>query len=157
MPTNLENSAVTTRWKMSVIIPIPKVNAKECSNYCTIALISYASKVKVKVKSLSRVRLFVIPWTVAHQAPPSTGFSRQEYWSGLPFPYPGDLPEPGIEPGSPALRADALTAEPPGKLKILQARLQQRQGDQTSQSYRKSILNIRCIERTDVEAEAPIL
>ena len=61
---------------------------------------------KVKVKSLSCVRLFVIPWTVAHQAPPSMGFSRQEYWSGLPFPSPGDLPDPGIEPRSPALQAD---------------------------------------------------
>ena len=58
---------------------------------------------KVKVKSLSCVRLFETPWTVAHQAPPSMGFSRQEYWSGLPFPAPGDLPNPGIEPGSPAL------------------------------------------------------
>ena len=58
---------------------------------------------KVKVKSLSRVRLFATPWTVAYQAPPSMGFSRQEYWSGLPFPSPGDLPDPGIEPGSPAL------------------------------------------------------
>ena len=58
---------------------------------------------KVKVKSLSRVRLFATPWTVAYQAPPSTGFSRQEYWSGLPLPSPGDLPNPGIEPGSPAL------------------------------------------------------
>ena len=48
------------------------------------------------------------PWTVAHQAPLSMGFSRQEYWSGLPFPSPGDLPNPGIEPGSPALQADAL-------------------------------------------------
>ena len=76
---------------------------KECSNYRTIALISLASKVKVKVRSLSRVRLFATPWTVAYQAPPSTGFSRQEYWSGLPFPSPGDLPDPGIEPGSPAL------------------------------------------------------
>ena len=56
-----------------------------------------------EVKSLSRVRLFVTPWTVASQVPPSTGFSRQEYWSGLPFPSPGDLPDPGIEPGSPAL------------------------------------------------------
>ena len=56
-----------------------------------------------------------IPWTVGHQAPPSMGFSRQEYWSGLPFPSPGDLPDPGIEPGSPALQADALTSEPPGK------------------------------------------
>ena len=67
------------------------------------------------VKSLSRVRLFAIPWTVAYQAPPSTGFSRQEYWSGLPFPSPGDLPDPGIEPRSPALQADTLTSEPPGK------------------------------------------
>ena len=67
---------------------------------------------KVKVKSLSRVRLFGTPWTVAYQAPPSMGFSRQEYWSGLPFPSPGDLPDPGIEPGSPALEADALTSEP---------------------------------------------
>ena len=58
---------------------------------------------KVKVKSLSRVWLFVTPWTVAHQAPLSMGFSRQEYWSGLPFPSPGDLPNPGIEPGSPTL------------------------------------------------------
>ena len=71
---------------------------------------------KVKVKSLSRVRLFVTSWTVAHQAPPSVGFSRQECWSGLPFPSPGDLPNPGIEPGSPALQADALPSESPGKL-----------------------------------------
>ena len=56
------------------------------------------------------------PWPVAHQAPPSIGFSRQEYWSGLPFPSPGNFPNPGIEPGSPALQANALTSEPPGKL-----------------------------------------
>ena len=67
------------------------------------------------MKSLSRVRLFGTPWTVAYQAPLSMGFSRQEYWSGLPFPSPGDLPNPGIKPGSPALQADALTSEPPGK------------------------------------------
>ena len=99
-------------------------------------------KVKVKVKSLSRVRLFATRWTVAYKAPPSMGFFRQEYWSGLPFPSPGDLPNqappsmgffrqeywsglpfpsPGdlpnrrIEPGFPALGADALTSEPPGK------------------------------------------
>ena len=60
------------------------------------------------VKSLSRVWLFAIPWTVAHQAPPSMEFSRQEYWSGLPFPSPGDLPNPGMEPRSPTLQADAL-------------------------------------------------
>ena len=70
---------------------------------------------KVKVKSLSRVRLFATPWTVAHQAPLSMGFSRQEYWSGLPFPSPGDLSNPGIEPRSPALQAGPLTSEPPGK------------------------------------------
>ena len=68
-----------------------------------------------EVKSLSHVRLFVILWTVACKASPSVGFSRQEYWSGLPFPSPGDLPDPGIEPGSPALEADALTSEPPGR------------------------------------------
>ena len=64
---------------------------------------------------LSHAQLFATPWMVAHQAPPSRGFSRQEYWSGLPFPSPGDLPDPGIEPRSPALEADALTSEPPGK------------------------------------------
>ena len=64
---------------------------------------------KKKVKSLSRVRLFATPWTVAYQAPPSMGFSSQEYWSRLPFPSPGDLPNPGIEPRSPALEADTLT------------------------------------------------
>ena len=58
---------------------------------------------KVKVKSLSRVRLFAIPWTIAYHAPPSMGFSRQEYWSGLPFPSPEDLPYPGIKAGYPAL------------------------------------------------------
>ena len=68
------------------------------------------------VKLLSRVRLFATPWTVAYQDSLSMGFSRQEYWSGLPFPSPGDLPDPGIEPRSPALQADALTSEPPGKL-----------------------------------------
>ena len=72
------------------------------------------NKKKVKVKSLSHVRLFATPWTVAYQAPPSMGFSRQECWSGLPFPSPGDLPDPGIKPGSPALQADALPSEPPG-------------------------------------------
>ena len=69
----------------------------------------------LKVKLHSRVRLFATPWTVAPQAPPSMGFSRQEYWSGLPFPSPGYLPNPGIEPRSPTLQAYALTSEPPRK------------------------------------------
>ena len=59
------------------------------------------------------------PWTVAHQAPLSMGFSRQEYWSGLPFPPPWDLPDPGIEPRSPALQADSLPSEPPGSSYVL--------------------------------------
>jgi len=67
------------------------------------------------VKLLSHVQLFATPWAVPYQAPPSMGFSRQEYWSGLPFPSPGYLPDPGIEPRSPALEADALTSEPPNE------------------------------------------
>jgi len=67
------------------------------------------------VKLLSRVRLSATPWTIAYQVPPSMGLSRQEYWSGLPFPSPGDLGNLGIEPGSPTLQAEALPSEPPGK------------------------------------------
>ena len=66
------------------------------------------------MKSLSRVRLFATPWTGACQAPPSMEFSRLEYCSGLPFPSPGDLPDPSIEPRSPTLQADALPSKPPG-------------------------------------------
>ena len=64
---------------------------------------------EVKVNWLSHVRLFATPWIVAYDVPPSMGFSRQEYWSGLPFPSPGHLPDPGIEPGSPASQADDFT------------------------------------------------
>ena len=59
---------------------------------------------------------FVTPWTVARQAPLSKGFSREEYWSGLPFPSSRDLPDPGIKPWAPTLEADSLPSEPPGKL-----------------------------------------
>ena len=69
----------------------------------------------MKVKSLVHVLLFVTLWTVAYQAPPSMGFSRQEYWLGLPFPSPEDLPDPGIKPRSPALEADTLTSQLTGK------------------------------------------
>ena len=72
-------------------------------------------KERKKVTSLSHVRAFATPWTVVCQAPLSMGFSRQEYCSGLPFPSPGDLPDPGIEPTSPAMQTDSLPAEPPGK------------------------------------------
>ena len=65
------------------------------------------TKMKMKVKLLSHVRLFATPWTVAYQALPSMDSPGQEYWSGLPFPSPGDLPDPGIESRSPAFQADA--------------------------------------------------
>ena len=71
--------------------------------------------VKVKAKLFSRVQLFATPWTVAYHTPPSLGFSREEYWSGLPFPSPEDLLHPVIEPRSPTLQADTLLSEPPGK------------------------------------------
>ena len=67
------------------------------------------------MKVVSRDQLFVTTWTVACQVPLSMGFFRQEYWSGLPFPSPDDLPSPGIEARSPALQADSLPSEPPGK------------------------------------------
>ena len=71
----------------------------------------------MKVKLLSHFQLFMTTWTVAYQAPPSMGFSRQEYSNGLPFPLPGNLPNPGIQPRSPTLQADYLPAEPQGKPK----------------------------------------
>ena len=87
-------------------------------------LLKHIKLYKVKVNSLSRVWLFATPWTVAHKTPPSIEFSRQVYWSGLPFPSPGDLPDPGLESGSPALQTDALPSEPPGKHLNLQGFLQ---------------------------------
>ena len=69
---------------------------------------------KWKWKVAQWCQLFATPWTIAHQAPPSMEFSRQEYWSGLPFPSPGDLPDLGIKPWSPILWADALPSESPG-------------------------------------------
>ena len=78
----------------------------------------------MKVKSLSRVRLFATPWPVAYQTPPFMGFSRQECWSGLPLPSPGDSPDPGIKPGSPALHADDLPSDKRlGCLNILQLQI----------------------------------
>ena len=88
------------------------------------------------MKSLSRVQLFVTPWTVAHQAPTSMGFSRQEYWSGSPFPTPGDLPNPGIKPRTPTLQADSLPSEPPGKPSPL---LMQEQNEEVSASFCSSL------------------
>ena len=92
MPANLDNSAVATGLEKVSFHSNPKEVsevAQSCPTLCD-------------------------PVTVAHQAPLYTGFSRQKYWSGLPFPSPGDLPSPGIKPRSPALQADTLTCEPPG-------------------------------------------
>ena len=80
----------------------------------TVERVEAKKKEKSKRISLSRVQLFSIPWAVAYQAPQSMEFSRQEYWSGLPFLSPRDLSDPGIESISPALQADILLSEPPG-------------------------------------------
>ena len=88
------------------------------SSFHMLILLPYFIKSKAWVwKFLSGGWLFVTPWTEAHQSPPSTEFSRQEYWSGLPCPSPGDLPNPGIEPRFPVLQADSIPSEPPGKPK----------------------------------------
>ena len=81
---------------------LPKVSIVNVSTVSIVNVIRKQTN-KNKVKSLRRVQLFVTLWTVAYQAPPSMGFSKQEYWSGLPFPSPGDLPDSGTKPGSPSL------------------------------------------------------
>ena len=76
----------------------------------------------MRVCVLSRVQFFATPWTVSRQVPLSMEFSRQEYWSGLPFPSPGNLPDPGIEPkslASPALAGGFFTTAPPGEPELL--------------------------------------
>ena len=108
MKTFLENVA-HAKWSIFVF------DNRIRRTWSVLSKIMTSMKVKVKVKSLSHVQLFATPWTVTYQAPWSMGFSRQEYWSELPFPFPGDLPNPGIEPGSPALQIDALPSEPLGK------------------------------------------
>ena len=104
------------------------------------------------MKSLSRVRLFVTPWTVAYQAPLSMGFSRQECWRGLPFPSPGDLPYPGIKPWSPTLQADTLPSEPPGKSSaIVWPQVNNREGTQpypSTENWIKDLLNVASPIRT---------
>ena len=80
--------------------------------------IAFSTQFLMCAWSLSHIRLFVTPWTVARQAPLCIGFSRQEYWRGLPFASPGNLPDPGIKPESPSLAGGVLTAESPGKPSI---------------------------------------
>ena len=87
--------------------------------YAVYYTLNCCSVIRKKVKSFSRVQLFAAPWTVAHQAPLSLEFSRQEYWSGLPFPSPQNLPDRAVEVRSPALQAEALPSDPPGKPSIV--------------------------------------
>ena len=108
MIKNLENRV--EKMQESIKKELEELKNKHTEKNNTITEIK--NTLKVKVKSLSRVRFFATPWTIAYQAPPSMGFSRQECWSGLPFLSPGDIPDPGIKPGSPALQADALPSEP---------------------------------------------
>ena len=92
------------------------MDSKHLKGIISVSSFLYLHEFKL-VKSLSRVQHFATLWIVAHQAPPSIAFCRQEYWNGLPFPSPGYLPDPGIKPKSPAspvLQADSLPAEPPG-------------------------------------------
>ena len=93
------------------------------------------------MKSFSHVQLFVTPWTVTSQTPLSMGFSRQEYWSGLPVPSPGDLPDPGIKPRFPGLQADALTSEPPGKSKKIKKKKKKHHGPFVSVSRMTILLH----------------
>ena len=95
------------------------------------------------------------PWTVAHQAPLSVGFSRQEYWCGLPFPSPGDLPDPGIEP---ELQTDSVQSETPGKpSKLIELVNKLSKVKEIQPVHPKGDQSWVFIERTDVEAETPIL
>ena len=98
----------------TLITPVPGILQARTLEWVAISF-SNAWKWKVKVKLLSRVGLLATPRTAAHQALPSMGFARQENWTGLPFPSPGDLPGSGIEPLSPALAGRFFTTKPPGK------------------------------------------
>ena len=83
----------------------------------TIVIVTYAYHIHNHMLGCAQLSNFLTPWTLAHQAPLSTGFSRQEYWNGLPCPPPGDHPNPGIKPWFPTLQTDPLPSEPPGKPK----------------------------------------
>ena len=103
MPANLENSAVATGLEKVSFHSIPKERqSQRMFKHCTISLISHASKVMFKILQPG-------------QAPLSMGFPRLKHWSGLPFPSPGNLPDPGIKPASPELAGRFFTTEIPGK------------------------------------------
>ena len=112
LPSNAGGAVSNPVWGAKILHALqPKnQNIKQQKYYN-----KFSDSVPVKVLVAQSCPTLETPWTVAHQAPLSMGFSRQEYWSGLPFPSPEDLPHPGIEPGSPALQADTLAPKPPGK------------------------------------------
>ena len=105
------NDSIVINPKMSLTIVIYEVNSLISHSFW----ISFVLRCVLCALLLSRVQLFVTPWTVACQSPLSMGFSRQEDWNGLPCPPPEDLPNTGTEPRSPTLRADPLLSELPGK------------------------------------------
>ena len=112
------NGAKNIQWRKDSLQKVVLGNLERyiLKNKTKMRTLFYMTHKKEKeVKPLRPVPLFATPWTAARQAPLSVGFSRQEDWSGLPFPSPGDLPNPGIELGSPTLQADALPSEPQGK------------------------------------------
>ena len=100
---------VTAGWGRGVATGNQRMETRGAAQHPAAHRTPHCTKVEAKVKALSHVPCFATPWTVAHQVPPSMGLSRQGYWSGLPCPLPGDLPHPGIKPGSSALQADAGT------------------------------------------------
>ena len=121
--SSLSAIRVVSSAYLRLLVFLPALLIPACASSCPAIYLMY-SEYKVnkerkgkerKVKSLSHVQLFATPRTVTYQAPLSMGFSRQEYWSGMLFPSPGDLPDSGIEPRSPALQADALPSRPPGR------------------------------------------
>ena len=127
--TPLHPPVLTTTYRLKPLsfVLVPNSNLLECHILLTsskakwthnlpVNLFPYSRFHVVCAQALSRVRLFVTPWTVARQAPLSMEFSQQEYWTGLPCLSPGDLPNLGIEPRSLALQADSLPSEPSGKL-----------------------------------------
>ena len=105
---------VEQMWQEYIPLPCCRSERKRFQLFTTKYDVSCGFALAAAVQSLSCVQLFMTPWIVACQAPLSMGFSRQEYWSGLPFPSPGDLPHPGIQPTSPALAGKFFTTEPQG-------------------------------------------
>ena len=103
-PQTLSQKSLSLKFEKNIIR-----ESDETTVWIIVRVREITSSINCVAQMLSRVRLFVTPWTVAHQAPLSKWFSQQEYWSGLPFPLPRNLPTPGIKPTSPALASGFFT------------------------------------------------